>query len=293
MEAPHAEWVSRGVYRLALRTPTLPPATHTNCFLVGEHDFVVVEPGSPWPGEQSRLDAAIRERMAQGHRVVGAVVTHHHRDHAGGVKAFRIRYGVPVLVHPNTRERLAHSGVEVDAEIEPGSALPEPLAALGIEVVFTPGHAPGHLCLSAPDGWIIVGDMLASVGTVIIDPDDGGDMTEYLRSLDELERRAARLLLPAHGQPIERALEKITEYRQHRHAREELVLSALGNTWVDAPSAVSKAYADTPKVLWPLALKSARAHLARLETLGLAVGRGDGPSRQWQRTDRKRKRDDG
>lgn len=284
MDAPLTERVGRGVRRLALRTPTLPPATHTNCYLVGEADFVVVEPASPWGPEQALLDAAVEARVALGHRLVAAVVTHHHRDHVGGAAALRARRRVPVLAHGYTRDRVAHDGLSIDGVIEQGSVLPAPLAALGVEALHTPGHAAGHLCLWSRDGgWMIAGDMVASVGTIVIDPDDGGDMTAYLDSLAAMRAVTPRSLLPAHGDPIDDALGKIDEYVRHREGREAKVLSALGDGWSELDTVVAGAYRDAPKALWPLAARSARAHLARLEARGLARGEGDGAGRRWAR----------
>src|SRR5437762_3235465 len=70
----------------------------------------------------------------------------------------------------------------------------------------TPGHAPGHLCFAdAAARAIVAGDMVASVGTIIVEPEDGGDMTLYLASLRRLRAEVdagATRLLPAHGPPI-------------------------------------------------------------------------------------------
>ena len=60
------ERVAPGVERLALCTPTLPPATHTNCYLLGETDFYVVEPASPYPAEQKSLRAAVQGTVVGG-----------------------------------------------------------------------------------------------------------------------------------------------------------------------------------------------------------------------------------
>ena len=59
---------------------------------------------------------------------------------------------------------------------------------------FIPGHAPGHIVLVDDHSMsAIVGDMVAGIGAIIIDPDDAGDMRAYmdsLRQLRELSRRA-------------------------------------------------------------------------------------------------------
>ena len=258
--------VAPGVERIALRTPTLPPATHTNSYLVGERDFVAVEPASPWPAEAHALALAVRERRARGHRLLGAVVTHHHRDHTGGAVAFRKTTGVGVRGHPITRAKLP-SGVLDATPVDEGDPM---LAALGVEVLHTPGHAPGHVCLWSPaHRWLIAGDMVASVGTILIDPSDDGDMSAYLQQLKRLIELNPRRLLPAHGDPIEPAVAHLEGYVRHRLAREARVLDAVGATEVTGLMAiVARAYADTPPTLWPLAARSARAHLLRLARRG-------------------------
>ena len=49
-----------GIDVLPLRTPTLPPATHTGCYLAGDaREVIAIDPASPWPDEQDRLTAAL------------------------------------------------------------------------------------------------------------------------------------------------------------------------------------------------------------------------------------------
>ncbi|MBL9017183.1 MAG: MBL fold metallo-hydrolase, partial [Myxococcales bacterium] len=62
-EPPRVEQVAPGIRVLALRTPTLPPAAHTNVYLVGPEigPVAVVDPGSPYPDQQAVLDAFLAE----------------------------------------------------------------------------------------------------------------------------------------------------------------------------------------------------------------------------------------
>src|SRR5690606_22278403 len=121
----------------------------------------------------------------------------------------------------------------------------------------------GHLCYELGDA-SIVGDMVAGVGWILIDPDEG-DMADYLASLAILLERPARRLLPAHGPVIEDGPQKLREYIAHRTLREERVLAALsGKLDASLDELLPDAYADTPKLLWPLAARSLRAHLDKL-----------------------------
>src|SRR5262249_1179236 len=137
-----------------------------------------------------------------------------------------------------------------------------------VVAMHTPGHAPGHLCFWHPgDRWLIAGDMVASIGTIIIDPDDAGDMAAYIAQLERLDALPLRRILPAHGEPIDQPHERLGFYVAHRLERERKVLDAVpaGAAGVELTDIVKVAYEDTPAWLWPLANKSARAHLAKLE----------------------------
>ena len=80
--------VAPGIRVLALRTPTLPPAAHTNVYLVGPDagPVAVVDPGSPYPDQQAILDAVLTEVS-----VAMVLLTHHHGDHAGGATETSVR----------------------------------------------------------------------------------------------------------------------------------------------------------------------------------------------------------
>ncbi len=260
--------VAHDVVRVALRTPTLPPATHTNAYLVGGRSFVVVEPASPWPDAQRALDDAVAARLDGGDTLLAALVTHHHGDHAGGARAFCERFGAPLLAHAATASRL--HDVAVHRTLSDGEAL----GVGDVVCLHTPGHAPGHLCLWSPSArWMIVGDMVASVGTILVDLDDGGDMDDYLTQLGRLRDLAPARLLPAHGDPIDDAVARLELYVAHRLAREARVRDAVGVDETPLEDIVARAYADTPGAHPALATRSARAHLARLARHG-EVARG-------------------
>jgi endoribonuclease LACTB2 len=133
--------VSPTTWSLALRTPTLPPATSTNTVAFVGESMVVVEPATPFAEQQRSLDAFIEARRVEGHPVQGLLITHHHADHTGYVRDLRQRLGVPLLAHGETAVRVPF---EVDAWIEDGEVI-DLGAGVSLEAVLTPGHAPGHL----------------------------------------------------------------------------------------------------------------------------------------------------
>src|SRR5688500_11650531 len=111
---------------LALRTPTLPPAAHTNTYVVGpDHGpQLVIDPGSPYPDEQRILERAVREEADAGRPVSRVLLTHHHGDHVGGAAALATTFGVPIAAHANTARRLA-GRVPVAHELADGDVLDE------------------------------------------------------------------------------------------------------------------------------------------------------------------------
>jgi len=257
--------VAPGIRVLALRTPTLPPAAHTNIYLVGEGPVAVVDPGSPYPDQQAVLDAVLAETG-----VAMVLLTHHHGDHTGGAAAVARRWGVPIAAHAATARRLA-GRVEVTQLIEDNEVVH------GATAIFTPGHAEGHLCFEV-GGATIAGDMVAGLGTILIDPSEG-DMTLYLASLERLLARPRTRLLPAHGPTIEDGPAKLAEYLAHRRMRETRVEQALASPGT-LDELVSVVYSDTPKALWALAQRSLLAHLDKLLREGRARDLGDG---RWSR----------
>src|SRR5262245_24344606 len=260
--------VAPGIRVLALRTPTLPPAAHTNVYLVGPDagPVAVVDPGSPYPDQQAILDGVLSEISPSA-----VLLTHHHGDHVGGAAALAARWGIPIAAHAATARRLA-GRVAVTQFIEDGET------AYGAEAIFTPGHAEGHLCFAIGDA-VIAGDMVAGLGTILIDPSEG-DMAVYLASLERLLARPPMVLLPAHGPAIPDGHGKLREYLSHRLQREAKVAAALGDRPRALAELVADAYGDTPRPLWGLAERSLLAHLIKLARERRAIDVGDG---RWSR----------
>ncbi|MCR9162355.1 MAG: MBL fold metallo-hydrolase [Nannocystaceae bacterium] len=257
-----------GFWVLPLRTPTLPPASATNTVVVGRRRLAVIEPATPHPDEQARLVAFLEQRMGEGASIEAILVTHHHSDHVGFAAGLRERTGAPLMAHPETAARI---DVTVDRQLTDGD-LVELDEGHAIRPVFTPGHAPGHLLfVDTGSNNAHAGDMVAGEGSILIDPDDGGDMIAYLDSLERIVALGTSRLVPAHGPTLPEPEAVCRHYVQHRLGRERKVMDAMGTVSRTLPEILASAYADTPKMLWPLAEKSLRAHLAKLVAEGRAV----------------------
>jgi len=260
------ERIADGVEVFPVRTPTLPPATHTNSYALGTRDVLLVEPATPYPEEIAAFAAWAHALKAQGRRLVALFLTHHHIDHVGGAETLARELALPLWAHQLTAERLPE--VPITRRLDEGDSivLDGPLPQRW-EVLLTPGHAPGHLCLFERSlEQLLVGDMLASEGTILIEPGDG-DMRRYLSELERLLRLGAKTALPAHGRPIREPAKLFSHYIAHRLMREEKIVAALaaaGKSGGTPERLLPRAYDDTPQRAWPFALLSLRAHLAKL-----------------------------
>lgn len=227
---------------LPVRTPTLPPATHTNVYRVGR---VVVDAASPWPDEQARTLAWVR---ASPIPVDTLLITHHHADHVGGVVALRDALraeGRPVRVLGHADAVLTFP---LDGTLADGDAVPtgESGDFATLTALYTPGHADGHLCYATRHGHVLAGDMVAGTGTILIAQPEG-HLGTYLASLRRLLPLAERLY-PAHGPDLPGAI-TLNQYLAHRQARTEQVRAVLTPALRADPRALAeRVYAGVPGV---------------------------------------------
>lgn len=269
---PPAAVVAPGITALPLRTPTLPPATHTACYLAGDGARIAIDPASPWPDEQARLAGEV---AAHG-PVTLIALTHHHADHVGAAAALAARTGAPIAAHRETAARLG-ARVPVTRLLEDGEVIEA--GGVALRVLHTPGHAPGHLAfLDERSGALVAGDLVAGLGTILIDPGEG-HMATYLAQLERLLALGVGAILPAHGPVVADGPAKLREYLAHRRMREGKVAAALGDAPAPLDALCAIAYADTPALLWPIAVRSLEAHLVKLAEDGRAIAVGD----RWRR----------
>jgi glyoxylase-like metal-dependent hydrolase (beta-lactamase superfamily II) len=102
-----------------------------------------------------------------GRRVRAIVCTHAHDDHVRVAPALRERVVAPILLHPDDRPlwELTHGGPDDptgelwDVDLADDQELA--VAGTTLRVLHTPGHAPGAVCLYAPElGCVFTGDTL-------------------------------------------------------------------------------------------------------------------------------------
>ncbi len=181
---------------------------HCNCTILGDeatHEAVVVDPGDNIPEVLSRL-------QKHGLTLRQIVVTHAHIDHVGGAAQLRKLTGAPVLMNQKDLALLGMMEMQANwigvptPEVAPPDASAEDgltvgLASLPAEVLHTPGHTPGSICLLFPaQHLLLAGDTLfaGSIGRTDL---PGGDGHQILRSLRNrlLVLPDGTRVIPGHG----------------------------------------------------------------------------------------------
>ena len=183
---------------------------HCNCTILGDEvtrEAMVVDPGDNIPEILSRL-------QKHGLTLRQIVVTHAHIDHVGGAAQLRKLTGAPVIMNQQDLGLLGMMQMQAgwlgvptpevappDASAEDGLAIG--LATLPAQVLHTPGHTPGSICLLFhfnDQHLLLAGDTLfaGSIGRTDL---PGGDGQQILRSLRDrlLVLPDATRVVPGHG----------------------------------------------------------------------------------------------
>ena len=252
-----------GVQIIPLQTETIPPATHTNCVVIGEDNVLLVDPGPSDSEEQAKLKRLLDELQDMGVNFMAIVLTHAHPDHTGAVEFVRDTYGAPVWAHSVTDD---HVDFKVDRHLAEGEVILVPgEPEFRVRCLHTPGHDPGHLCFhEETSGTIISGDLVANPGTIVVSHDHHGDMTHYIESLERIRDLDHNMLVPSHGMAFRDSKKKLQETIDHRLWREDKVRAALEQGKKTMRELLAAVYDDVPEATWPLAEHSLKAHLKRL-----------------------------
>ncbi len=267
-----------GVECVPLPTTTLPPSTHTNCYILGEAggQRIVVDPAARTPEALAILEDRILEVIADGGDVIATVYTHRHGDHIGDLPRIAEIYKAPIWATAETHTVIPEC--DRDRVIVDGDELSVggPSGGVSWRVLQTSGHCPGHICLASEVG-VVSADLVATVGTILV-PSSDGDMARYLKDLENIRSLRPSMLFPAHGLYSAEPDELLQRYIRHRSGRHRQVLEAVKAGCTKVDSIAEEAYADSPDADMHLAADQTISHLKAHEAAGDIQRFGD----QWR-----------
>ncbi|MBC8258601.1 MAG: MBL fold metallo-hydrolase [SAR324 cluster bacterium] len=254
-----------GIPMLAVRSATLPPASRTNAFLLGDPGAakILVDPSPDSEEEFQRLLNTIKDKLLDA-----IFLTHHHPDHHQFANLLARKLKVPIILSRDTRQRLTEKFGEVyfeQVELQFATENQEVTSWHGsaVRVYEIPGHDAGHLGL-APDSldWFIVGDLIQGIGTVVISAPEG-DMATYFATLKKVIALNPAVIIPSHGIPM-RSTHRLQETLKHRQQRETQILT-LHKSGKSKAEILEELYVGIDQRLYPLALKNIESHLLKLQ----------------------------
>lgn len=261
-----------GVRNILVRSHTLPPAQHTNCFLLGDAQShrVLVDP-SPADADEFEKLCSLVPRFG----IHEVFLTHHHPDHHQQAPELARRFGVPIGMSEDTHRRLLDKkGHDYFHDLaihhyREGDTLCRWLDQ-PVRVHEVPGHDEGQLALMPENrAWCIVGDLIQGIGTVVIAKPEG-DMRKYYATLERMIAQAPRVIMPSHGTALG-SVYRLEETLKHRRLREQQVLS-LWREGHDLESMLRLIYADLDPRLLGLARLNIESHLDKLRIEGVLDG---------------------
>ncbi|MFC4360076.1 MBL fold metallo-hydrolase [Halobium salinum] len=255
------------VGRVKLPVDTRAPTGSTNCYVLGEHDALLVDPAVDHPDLHAIVDAG---------DVAHVAVTHTHPDHVGDVAGAAEATGATVWCRRGREDAFERAtGVAPDRTFAEGDAIETGDGP--VTILDLPGHAPDHVGFAVqealapgavdPSEVVVCGDLAVAEGSVTVGAPEG-DMRAYLTSLRRLRARDPDVLLPGHGPEIRDPRETLDRLVDHRRERERKVLVAAESGARTPDEIVDAAYEKDLAGVRDLARATVVAHVEKLAREG-------------------------
>ena len=261
--------IVRDVYQI--RLPLLfVPLEYINVYVVrGVEGAILIDTGWNTPEAFSALEDGLKGHGIAWKDIRQIVITHIHPDHYGLAKKVREYSGAAVAMHRieaglvdpryvNFGKLLREMGRELynngvpstelpgleeaslwmnefvmpllpDVELDNGDMISN--GSFEFEVIWTPGHSPGHICLYEQRRKLLfAGDHLLFEITpnVSFHPQSGDNpLGDYINSLKTVEGLKANLVFPGHGPVFNSLKTRAAEIRSHHERREKVIVKAI------------------------------------------------------------------
>jgi glyoxylase-like metal-dependent hydrolase (beta-lactamase superfamily II) len=309
-----------GIYQIQVPIPNN-PLEYTNTYLIRENnECLLIDAGSDNEKALDSFAKQLAETGTKFKDIKQIIVTHLHRDHYGLAGKLQQLSQAKIALHHRGKELIILQNTDMRKLLNhirqwqlvngvPAREFPEfneetlrnidfvPLASPDIilhggetisagvfnfQVLWTPGHSPGHICLYEPEQKILFsGDHILPIITpnVSLQPQHGDNpLGDFLSSLDRVKQLEVKLILPAHEHIFTDLPTRIEELFQHHRQRKADILATI-------KAKAKTAYQISLEIIWMPELGGVRGQdlapldrrMAVLETLAhLESMRADG-----------------
>jgi len=263
------EELKPGIYHLELPLPNA-YLSFSNAYLIkGDGDYLLFDTGWSTDEVLDSLEKQLAETGITLADISQVIASHIHPDHYGlagkikelsqaqtalhyldaesiwaryvemadlldEVKSMLSRHGVPDYVVPPLQAAslgMARFVVPIQPDIKLRGDETISIGSFNFQVIWTPGHSVGHICLYEPEQKIIMtGDhILPTISPHIgLHPQSSPNpLGDYLNSVNKLKELEVNLVLPGHGAPFRDLPKRIRELNQHHEQRKLEIMNTI------------------------------------------------------------------
>lgn len=284
-----------GIYLLKVPMDDFPPGYINAYLVKGEKGCLLIDTGWDTKNALSAFKKQLSELGVSVKDISRIVLTHSHTDHAGMAGRLRRLSKATIYMHELeqevvksryfrsditgrdsffqvTDELLRSHGVPEKDLVRPEDTIPEvsspPLPDVTLkggeilsagnfklQVLWTPGHSPGHLCIYEPEqkllfsGDLVLPDTISNVGLHLhqtVNP-----LGDYLNSLERVNRLGVSLVLPAHESTFTDLSKRINEITIHHQRKRDEILEVMADGEARTAYQISFTMSLVPGTKWP------------------------------------------
>ncbi|KQC08679.1 MAG: hypothetical protein APR62_04155 [Smithella sp. SDB] len=262
--------IEKDFYRISLRMPYR--LRHVNAYLfVYDKELLLFDTGLNVSGSYETLEKDLTNAGLNINNIKHVFLTHTHTDHCSMAGFLQKDTGAKIYLSNAASEDYEHtrqpdltikqvrkfyarhgmSGRQIDLIIEEYKYIQNIITEFNtdcylhnhevfefgdwkFEVIFTPGHAAGHVCFFFREkGFLLAGDHILPFIAPILSPDIFDDsfypLKTYLGSLDAIGELPISTIYPGHGNPFVDLNERIAEIQKHHQKRKNNVLDRVNS----------------------------------------------------------------
>jgi len=258
--------IEEDFYRISLRMPYR--LRHVNAYLFAhDKELALFDTGLNMSGSYETLKKDLTDAGLNSNNIKHVFLTHAHTDHCSMAGLLQKNTGARIYLSKAASEECEHlyqpdsaikqlrkfysrqgmSPHQIDLVIEEYKYIQNIIAEFNtdsylqenesfefgnwkFEVIFTPGHAAGHVCFFFREkGFLLAGDHILPFIAPILSPDIFNDnfrpLTAYLNSLSAIATLPISTVYPGHGNPFVDLNERMAEIQKHHQKRKNIVLN--------------------------------------------------------------------